>query len=192
MKRLTWTALIRSLRSKSHTVCTHESRFLTLKTCVEQEDNVIRISVSDEKLVQLGEGNFGIVYKGYLDGHPVAVKCVKHGRKWLKALQSELKIFASLGYHQNVISLVGVVQQPLSFRRFMFTKVSCKICNNSRVVNAITIDADAMEIQIIIEFCGNGDLRSYLRKNRGRFCDLIQNDQVYSPCSITVPSGSSR
>jgi len=50
-----------------------------------------------------------VVFKGIVDGRPVAVKTTKKNadKAYLKALLSELKIMIYLGNHEHIVQLVG-------------------------------------------------------------------------------------
>ncbi|XP_035709602.1 uncharacterized protein LOC118436188 [Folsomia candida] len=119
----------------------------------------------------LGSGNFGQVLKGsiqLLDSQngsrsmktalkgmnsiDVAVKTVKHNMEvlYFKTLLSEVKIMAYIGSHPNICSLVGACTQNIRKR----------------------------EIFIAVEFCTNGSLEHYLRKQRPVFINLVKNDAI--------------
>ena len=91
---------------------------------------------------QLGEGNFGIVYKGTLnDGiarKTMALKLVKDidSRGQVDSLKIELETMNSLKPHKNIVGLIGHVQ----------------------------IDGEA--IWIMTEYCNLGSLKEYLLSNR--------------------------
>jgi len=57
----------------------------------------------------LGSGAYGSVYKGSLNGIPVAVKTTNANAdlSYLKALLSELKIMIYLGKHPSLVEFLG-------------------------------------------------------------------------------------
>lgn len=67
-----------------------------------------------------GQGEFGIVLKGVVTpnanhSYTAAVKTLKsHDMNHLRALLSELKIMIYIGYHKNIIRLIGAVTSKLS------------------------------------------------------------------------------
>lgn len=70
----------------------------------------------------LGQGEFGIVLKGKVipnenQSYTVAIKTLKtRDMHHFKALLSELKIMIYIGYHKNIVRLVGAVTAQLSER----------------------------------------------------------------------------
>jgi len=68
-----------------------------------------------DKTAPLGSGAFGIVFKGLLDGDPVAIKTLQPNaeKSYLKALLSELKIMIHLGKHQNIVEVLGAHTKQL-------------------------------------------------------------------------------
>nr|XP_043635071.1 L-type lectin-domain containing receptor kinase IX.1-like [Erigeron canadensis] len=64
---------------------------------------------------KLGEGGFGCVYRGYLDGIPVAVKKISQGSKQgKKEYITEVKIISSLR-HRNLVKLIGWCHDQTQF-----------------------------------------------------------------------------
>jgi ankyrin repeat protein len=67
----------------------------------------------------LGSGNFGDVYQGNFEGKAVAIKVPKGSRYWAlaetRAFLKEVKIWAALGRHQNVIPLLAYCDSPPLF-----------------------------------------------------------------------------
>jgi FMS-like tyrosine kinase 1 len=63
----------------------------------------------------LGKGVSGVVYKGIIDGRPVAAKTIRKPTDihYLKALLSELKIMIYLEFHENVIQLIGAYTKDI-------------------------------------------------------------------------------
>ena len=57
----------------------------------------------------LGSGHFGIVYKGSYEDEQVAIKTFKRTLEIdaFKAVLSEAKIMAYIGYHPHVVRFVG-------------------------------------------------------------------------------------
>ncbi|CAG7830411.1 unnamed protein product [Allacma fusca] len=117
-----------------------------------------KLAVNKEAI--LGSGAYGMVLKGKLtqdsgEQMDVAVKTTKPdaaGVAYFKALLLELKIMAYVGSHANIVNLLGAVTKNIRSR----------------------------ELLIVVEFCPNGNLESYLRKNRTNYRDLVQNDTVVS------------
>ncbi|XP_035780692.1 uncharacterized protein LOC118460472 isoform X3 [Anopheles albimanus] len=115
---------------------------------------------------QLGEGAFGIVMKGIAMGivanetqTRVAVKMVKkkYDIEALQALVAELKMMIHLGQHLNVVNLLGAVTE--------------------NIVNR--------ELMVIVEYCPFGNLLNFLRNNRDRFIDEI-NQQTHDGIGIRL------
>ncbi|CAL8116985.1 unnamed protein product [Orchesella dallaii] len=97
----------------------------------------------------LGSGAYGTVYKGILKGDfegqtsPVAIKTVdpSSDKMYFTALLSEVKMMCYVGKHENIVNFIGACTQFLELR----------------------------EIYVAMEYCENGDLLSYLDKNRTQF-----------------------
>jgi len=70
----------------------------------------------------IGNGAFGVVYRGFWRGAPVAVKRLRveevyknDGDRFLKEFRAEAKMMNLLANHPNVIRLVGVCTKPPNF-----------------------------------------------------------------------------
>ena len=63
----------------------------------------------------LGEGEYGMVYRGFLHGDAVAVKTTKPNPDvaYFKALLGEIKIMAYIGKHENVVEFKGAVTEKI-------------------------------------------------------------------------------
>jgi FMS-like tyrosine kinase 1 len=101
---------------------------------------------------QLGQGEFGVVYRAtaryiipFESETIVAVKTLKSYADEISfnVLASELKILSNLGHHLNIVNLLGAVTR--------------KIVNH--------------EILLILEYCSLGNLQSFLLVNRLNFED---------------------
>ena len=111
---------------------------------------------------QLGAGQFGRVVQAKAVGmgpgnSKVAVKMVKSAldNTGLTSLASELKILIHLGFHLNVVSLLGA-------------------CTKNLIKG---------ELMVIVEFCAYGNLQDFLMTNRRHFMDeLDANGDLSSPC----------
>ncbi|XP_041696266.2 vascular endothelial growth factor receptor 2 [Coregonus clupeaformis] len=97
---------------------------------------------------QLGQGAFGQVVEAAAFGiekastcTTVAVKMLKEGAtsSEYRALMSELKILIHIGHHLNVVNLLGACTKPGS------------------------------PLMVIVEYCKNGNLSSYLKSKRGEY-----------------------
>lgn len=124
----------------------------------------------------LGQGAFGRVMKaeaiGIGDSHnvtSVAVKMVKDctDKEQMMALLSELKILIHLGQHLNIVNLLGAVTKDIRFG----------------------------ELNVIVEYCHFGNLRSYLLKHKDSFCDTMDEKQPLSsipgsPTSVSDLDGA--
>ncbi|OXA58405.1 vascular endothelial growth factor receptor 1 isoform X2 [Folsomia candida] len=97
----------------------------------------------------LGSGQFGIVVQGRYKGNTVAVKTIRHTMdiKYFKALLAELKILQYLGYHPNIVNLLG----------------------------ASTTNMRKMEVLLLLDYCENGNLVKFLRACRPCFRDLYHD-----------------
>ena len=105
----------------------------------------------------LGYGNFGSVYEGNAAGlfHPgsetkVAIKTVNDAFDGLQitALISEIKILGHLDLHLNLVNMMG----------------SCK-----------TQLAHEGQLWLLLEYCSEGDMKSFLIKHREEFISSITN-----------------
>src|SRR5271156_5565110 len=96
---------------------------------------ILGVLVEESKV--LGDGQFGQVLRGTLGKAPVAVKTVKKCADvmYLKALLSELKIMCYVGRHEKIVSLIGACTEAI----------------------------DKREVYLLVEFCENGCLLSYLK-----------------------------
>ena len=67
---------------------------------------------------QIGEGQFGLVYKGTLRGKPCAIKRLKGGitkeSVQYQRLIIELSILTGVGVHPNIVSFLGACIEDLS------------------------------------------------------------------------------
>lgn len=67
---------------------------------------------------QIGEGQFGLVYKGTLRGHPCAIKKLKGGLNKdsveYQRLLLELTILTGVGAHPNIVGFFGACLHDLS------------------------------------------------------------------------------
>ncbi|KAL8622266.1 hypothetical protein ACOMHN_043789 [Nucella lapillus] len=119
----------------------------------------------------LGQGAFGRVMKAEAMGiggpgsvTSVAVKMVKDctDKEQMMALLSELKILIHLGQHLNIVNLLGAVTKDIRFG----------------------------ELNVVVEYCHFGNLRSYLLKYKATFCDTME-DPLPPPSPTTLPPLSS-
>jgi len=86
-----------------------------LNECIYNKSS---FSFADEDKI-LGQGAFGMVVEGSVNGKLVAVKMLLpgSGRPYLKSLISELKLLSFLGQHENIVNLVGANTSQLKFRK---------------------------------------------------------------------------
>jgi len=108
----------------------------------------------------LGSGEFGIVYRGTMNGNRViAAKTVKPNvdKSFIKALLSELKIMIYLGKHENIIELIG----------------------------ASTAGLREGSVFVFLEMCAFGSLENFLRSNRHHL--LPDESPPYAQFSILSP-----
>ena len=112
----------------------------------------------------MGDGQFGQVLRGTLGKAPVAIKTVKKcvDIMYVKALLSELKIMCYVGRHENIVSLIG----------------------------ACTEGIDKREVYLLVEFCENGCLLSYMKTHRSAFLNyLTASSAPASGCSGPLATG---
>ncbi|CAL8087274.1 unnamed protein product [Orchesella dallaii] len=115
---------------------------------------IAREQLEIDQSTVLGSGAYAIVLCGTVhrrgDQTKVAVKTAKpmDDIGYFKALLSELKIMGFIGCHPNIVNLVGAYTKNIQNR----------------------------EIYIAIEFCANGNLLTYLRDNRQRYRNYVDND----------------
>ncbi|KZS11530.1 putative Inactive tyrosine-protein kinase 7 [Daphnia magna] len=109
---------------------------------------------------QLGAGQFGRVVQAKAVGMGpgntnVAVKMVKSqlDNTGLTSLASELKILIHLGFHMNVVSLLGA-------------------CTKNLIKG---------ELMVIVEFCAYGNLQDFLMTNRRHFVNELDEHDNPSP-----------
>ncbi|KAL1237506.1 Vascular endothelial growth factor receptor [Trichinella spiralis] len=96
----------------------------------------------------LGEGQFGRVYEGFIVGNNkadktmVAVKTPKNGKnvEHQKALLSELKVMVYIGFHPNVLALIGAITKHMVQGEFEVVLVTPKMTTG----NAETLPSDYM------------------------------------------------
>ncbi|OXA51590.1 Vascular endothelial growth factor receptor 2 [Folsomia candida] len=104
----------------------------------------------------LGSGEFSVVVKGRMKSKNmnVAIKIAKPSADvtLFKTLLSEVKIMIFIENHENIVALFGVCTRNIRTRN----------------------------IHIVLEFCENGSLETYLRKGRARFINLIDQNQRLS------------
>ncbi|XP_021946144.2 fibroblast growth factor receptor 2 [Folsomia candida] len=114
---------------------------------------------------KLGEGAFGLVLKGKVEGMSdvVAVKTMKPRCEvdQFKGFMSELKIMMYIGRHPNVVALVGAHTD----------KIKEKI------------------MHIVVEYCANGSLDKLLLANKNRFINQVEDGNRIN-INITPTSGT--
>ncbi|CAG7693762.1 unnamed protein product [Allacma fusca] len=115
-----------------------------------------------DKTYILGSGAYGIVYKGLLDGKPVAVKTVKEhaDTSYLKSLLAELKVMIYLEDHGNLVKLLGA-----------YTKKLYK-----------------GKVYVFVDYCPLGCLEKFLRTNRGTAC--LEEAPIYSKIGLVANTQS--
>jgi len=76
-----------------------------------------RLAIITRRLRLLGNGQFGTVFKGKLEGDPndVAIKvpqpnCTSSN---LKSMLSEIKIMICVGQHPNIVSILGAYTKEI-------------------------------------------------------------------------------
>lgn len=77
--------------------------YLSTQIDSELEIGRDRIDISGDKL---GEGNFGVVYRGLLDSREVAIKMASD--RGQSMLVDEVRMMHHLGFHRHVLELIGV------------------------------------------------------------------------------------
>ncbi|XP_035702908.1 uncharacterized protein LOC118434171 isoform X2 [Folsomia candida] len=111
---------------------------------------------------KLGEGEFGLVVKGKVEGIPevVAVKTIKPRCEvnQFKGFMSELKIMIYIGKHPFVVGLIGAHTD----------KIKEKI------------------MYIVVEYCANGSLDKFLLKKKNRYVNQVEENDKINP-NITQP-----
>ena len=115
----------------------------------------------------IGRGNFGSVYKGYIKGHDkdvpkitVAVKSTKCGHANeldLESLLSEIEIMMKVPPHVNLVSMVAVCTSDFETQG---------------------------NIWLLLEFCGYGNLKNYLIKNKLNILSGNEKESINSRCLI--------
>ena len=117
------------------------------------------------KGTRLGKGNFGIVYKGELEGiygkgskTEIAIKKISQGQseKEVADFLGEVKIMESLDPHLNLVSMVG----------------SCEVESQK----------NNKELWLFLEFCKYGDLKTYLIRNKTQISTASPSDEINYRC----------
>ena len=116
---------------------------------------------------EIGKGNFGKVYKGYIKRRngdeskaTVAIKSIKGGHAnelELDSLLSEIEMMMNVPPHLNLVSMVA-----MNMSEFETTG----------------------NIWLLLEFCGYGDLKNYLMKNKQKILAGNEKDAINSRCLI--------
>ena len=116
---------------------------------------------------EIGKGNFGKVYKGYIKRRngddskaTVAIKSIKGGHAnelELDSLLSEIEMMMNVPPHLNLVSMVA-----MNLSEFETTG----------------------NIWLLMEFCGYGDLKNYLMKNKQKILAGNERDAINSRCLI--------
>lgn len=67
----------------------------------------------------IGEGQYGIVYRGQFRHLPVAVKTIKKTAdvKYFKAILMEIKILCFVGEHRNLVNIIGASTRNIRKRK---------------------------------------------------------------------------
>lgn len=119
----------------------------------------------------LGRGAFGQVVEAAAFGIEKATTCTTVAVKMLKegatsseyrALMSELKILIHIGHHLNVVNLLGACTKP------------------------------GGPVMVIVEYCKNGNLSSYLKSKRGEYSPYKRkrvDSQRWAPAEEDVTEG---
>lgn len=153
--------------------CKNESFFLDVDTHLQQligsyKNDKMEISPNDVELHEvLGEGAFGIVHKAYVKSkkQTVAVKMLKQnaGIDDIKQFLSEMNLMKSVGYHDNIVGIVG---------------------HSTEAYN---------KMMLFTEFCSEGNLLNYLKKFRATHLpDTFSNassDFVQNPVYDLLSTG---
>ena len=116
---------------------------------------------------EIGKGNFGKVYKGIIKGRngddskeTVAIKSTKGSHATeseLDNLLSEIEMMMNVPPHLNLVSMVA-----MNLSEFETTR----------------------NIWLLLEFCGYGDLKNYLMKNKQKILAGNERDAINSRCLI--------
>ena len=96
--------------------------------------------------------------KGTFRGVEVAIKMLKNNTAdnnadYLRSLLAELKVMSYLGQHPNLVRLIG----------------------------AITENVKGGEVYLLLEYCSNGNVHSFLRHNSHIFVDLLAGQVSPNP-----------
>ena len=110
----------------------------------------------------LGSGNFGSVYKGEIKSHlkinskiPVAIKSIKglSGTQEIENFLYEIKIMGYINPHFNLVNMAGFCKSDLE---------------------------TSGDLWLLIEFCDQGDLQSYVIKNKKNILSGKANNTINS------------
>ncbi|XP_021950355.2 mast/stem cell growth factor receptor kita-like isoform X1 [Folsomia candida] len=136
-----------------------ETQALSLPYSLDNEVPQEKITILDTAI--LGEGQFGLVYKGLYNSRLVAIKTMKKTAevRYIKALLSEIKIFQFVGEHPNLVNMIGACTRNLRTKR---------------------------EIYLLTEFCDNGSLLKFLKQSQGMCLDLFNTNKAVIECKKGV------
>jgi len=127
--------------------------------------------IPDENCV-LGQGNYGVVYKGSIEGIPggVAFKTLNSNGSIieLKNLLSEIKIMAFVGEHEHIVNLLGAYTAKIE-QGNAHGHDHDRADFESQTNFLIKMRLFAGIIYVGIEYCELGSLEAYLKAQRGTF-----------------------
>ena len=141
---------------------------LSTRICNLRQNSKKQINRDDFEISsEIGKGNFGKVYKGFIKGRngddpktTVAIKSTKgrHANESeLDNLLSEIEMMLNVPRHLNLVSMIAI--------------------------NSSEFETTG-NIWLLLEFCGFGDLKNYLMKNKQKILAGNENDAINSRCLI--------
>ncbi|ODN00447.1 Vascular endothelial growth factor receptor 3 [Orchesella cincta] len=136
---------------------------------------ISRSNIKFDSKIPLGEGEFGVVYKGSvmrqneaengvstIESIPVAVKTVKPNSNitCLRSLLKEVKVMIYAGMHPRIVQMIG--------------------CCTENIRKG--------EILLLMEFCPRGSLEDFLQKNRVPFRNIVRKGRIVENAEQTAYS----
>lgn len=142
---------------------------------------IFRISLKEK----LGDGEFGIVFRGEINRTQVAVKMLKdeHNDKddEIINLISEMEVMKRIGKHKNIINLIGCCTQNgtikcatilIHFDLFCFKFINSIVA----LFSVFLFHFFSGSLWVVVEYAPFGNLRDFLRDKREKMLAFKQQN----------------